>query len=48
MKFKNIILSTTLLIASNLASANFYLVDRFEDAADTNPGDGQCKGLNMV
>jgi hypothetical protein len=48
MKLTNYFLIFVLLIISNLCSATFFIVDRFEDAPDTSPGDGQCKGLNMV
>jgi CSLREA domain-containing protein len=48
MKTTTLLLSSIFILTSNIAIADFFIVDRFEDAPDNNPGDGQCKGLNMV
>ena len=48
MNTKKLLLTLILTLSSSITSASFFIVDRFEDAPDTIPGDGQCKGLNMV
>jgi hypothetical protein len=48
MKTSNLLLTASLILSSSIASADFFVVDRFEDAPDTFSGDGQCKGVDMV
>ncbi|MEZ5472036.1 MAG: choice-of-anchor Q domain-containing protein [Marinicella sp.] len=45
---KYLLISIALLANCFSAQAAFFLVDRFEDAPDTIPGDGFCVGQNMV
>ncbi|MFC3194126.1 choice-of-anchor Q domain-containing protein [Marinicella sediminis] len=45
---KKFTLILILMITQNAATAANFIVDRFEDAPDDFPGNGICKGLNMV
>lgn len=45
---KSFLFILSLLFFSFESQSAVFVVDRFEDAADTAPGDGQCKGQNMV
>jgi len=45
---KKLILILIILATQNPCQAANFIVDRFEDAPDDFPGNGICKGLNMV
>jgi CSLREA domain-containing protein len=45
---KKMILMLLALLIQHTAQATDFIVDRFEDAPDEVPGNGVCKGLNMV
>jgi CSLREA domain-containing protein len=45
---KKLLIMTFVLVTCNQALAGNFIVNRFEDASDTSPGDGQCIGENMA